>query len=121
MGRDIERDDSDSLRDIATWLTVPASAGIFLSARDFQRIGVDLGIGGTPANRRFAVEQLFRAAAIEDRLPALFDALISEIEAHRASYRDCDSRALDWWDTRASETVHRLSVMRDVARSESSA
>ena len=105
--------DERSLRDIAAWLTTPASCGVFLSAFDLKRIGQLIGIGVTPLNRRFAVEQLFRSAAIEATPDPLFAALIAEVEAQRAAYERCDSAHLQPWIDLAGVTLTTLEEMQE--------
>lgn len=104
--------ESDGLRDIARWLTTPAASGVYLSAVDLRRVGEAAGITGLPVNRRFAVEQLFRAAALEDDLDTLFDVLVSEVRAHQSAYAECDATALDPWIRKAEATITRLLQMR---------
>lgn len=110
-----EQDSTDerSLRDIAAWLTTPSSCGVFLSAADLRRIGQRVGIGVTPLNRRFAVEQLFRSAAIEDSADPLVTAFIEEILNHTAAYEACNSVHLDPWIDRCHDTVTTLQGMRE--------
>ena len=107
-----EQDESYGLRDIARWLTTPAACGLYLTMRDLERIGQSAGISGLPRNRRFAVEQLFRSAALEEDLSSMFDALTAEATRQREAYLACDSPALDTWELRAAETIRRLDELR---------
>lgn len=86
--------------------------GLYLSTRDLHRVGDSAGITGLPVNRRFAIEQLFRSAAIDDQLDGLFDALAGEVSGHILAYRECDSPVMDGWIRRATETAERLEQMR---------
>lgn len=108
--------DERSLRDIAAWLTTPASCGVFLSAFDLKRISQSIGIGVTPLNRRFAVEQLFRSAAIDNTPGPLFAALMAEVSAHREAYEECDSPHLQPWIDLAGATLNTLEEMRETWR-----
>jgi hypothetical protein len=112
-----EFDDPAGLRDIARWLTTPAQSGVYLSAVDLQRVGDRAGFGRLPLNRRFAVEQLFRSAAIDGRLPELFDALQVELLSHRQGYIDCDASWLMNWTSAVDESLERLNAMRTVSAS----
>jgi hypothetical protein len=108
--------DDRSLRDIAAWLTTPASCGVFLSAFDLKRVSQSIGIGVTPLNRRFAVEQLFRSAAIDDNPGPLFAALIAEVAAHQEAYERCDSPHLQPWIDLTRVTMTTLSKMQETWR-----
>jgi hypothetical protein len=114
-----ENENIESLKDVVRWLTTPAACGVFLSARDLERIGREMEIAGLPANRRFAVEQLFRAASIDGRVGPLFGLLIAEVDAHVRSYQECDSPVLDDWISRAEHASRRLADMRSAWVSES--
>lgn len=116
MNEDRHISDERSLRDIAAWLTIPASCGVFLSASDLKRVGQSIGIGVTPLNRRFAVEQLFRSAAIEATPDPLFAALITEVAAQRAAYERCDSAHLQRWIDLAGMTLITLEEMQETWR-----
>jgi hypothetical protein len=116
MHDDTLESDERSLRDVAAWLTTPAACGLFLSAFDLKRIGQAAGIGVTPLNRRFAVEQLFRSAAINDAPDPLFTALLAEVTAHREAYAACDSAHLQPWIELAGETLTALAEMRETWR-----
>jgi hypothetical protein len=108
--------DERSLRDVAAWLTTPASCGVFLSAFDLKRISNSIGIGVTPLNRHFAVEQLFRSAAIDDTPDPLFSALIDEVKAHQEAYERSDSPHLQSWIDLAGATLATLEEMRETWR-----
>lgn len=108
--------DERSLRDIAVWLTTPASCGVFLSAFDLKRVSQSIGIGVTPLNRRFAVEQLFRSAAIEATPDPLFAALIAAVAAQRAAYERCNSAHLQLWIDLAGVTLTTLGEMQETWR-----
>jgi putative dimethyl sulfoxide reductase chaperone len=112
-----EREDSQEpgLRDIARWLTTPAHSGVYLSLRDLERIGHRVGVAGLPRNRRFAIEQLFRSAAVDDNLDDLLRVLRSEISAHVDAYRDCDHETLQPWIDRALLSLNRLDEMQQVS------
>jgi hypothetical protein len=112
-----EFDDTDGLRDIARWLTTPSQSGVYLSAVDLQRVGDRAGLGRLPQNRRFAVEQLFRSAAIDGRLQELFYALHTELRSHRKAYVDCDSASLVEWVLAVDASLERLNDMRSVSAS----
>ena len=116
MNDDSPAMDERSLRDIAAWLTTPASCGVFLSAFDLKRVSQSIGIGVTPLNRRFAVEQLFRSAAIEATPDPLFAALIAEVAAQQAAYARCDSAHLQLWIDLASMTLTTLEEMQETWR-----
>lgn len=105
--------DERSLRDVAGWLTTPAACGVFLSAFDLKRLGQSIGIGVTPLNRRFAVEQLFRSAAVDESADALFEALVEEVTAHRARYEECGSVHLRPWIDLCGDTINTLLTMRE--------
>jgi hypothetical protein len=107
-----EFNDPAGLRDIAGWLTTPALSGVYLSAADLQRVGDSAGLGRLPQNRRFAVEQLFRSAAIDGRLPELFDGLQTELVAHKQAYLDCDTPYLNRWIIAVEASLERLNTMR---------
>ena len=109
--------DERSLRDVAAWLTTPAQCGVFLSAHDLRRIGSSIGIHVTPLNRRFAVEQLFRSAAIDQTLNVLLTALIAEVRAQISAYELCDIAQLQPWVERAGQTVVELQEMRQIGQS----
>lgn len=104
--------DDRSLRDVAAWLTTPAQSGVFLSPHDLRRIGAAIDIHVTPLNRGFAVEQLFRSASIEGTLDTLLAALLSEVQAHRTAYQDCDGGEMQPWIERAGQTLAALREMR---------
>ena len=80
MEEDRHHESGRSLRDVAAWLTTPAACGVFLSTFDLVRIAHSIGTSVTPLNRRFAVEQLFRSAAIADAPDPLFAALVADTE-----------------------------------------
>lgn len=92
-----------SLRQLIGWLTTPARCGVYLSVADIARIGAPLSVSIAPISRRAAVEQLIRTAAIDERVPELFTALLAEFEAQRDAYLACDSPHLEPWATRAAE------------------
>lgn len=117
MHDDTLNSDERSLRDVAAWLTTPAACGVFLSAFDLKRVGQAAGIGVTPSNRRFAVEQLFRSAAIDDTPGPLFAALVAEVTAHLEAYQACDSVHMQPWIERAGETLTALAEMLESWRS----
>ena len=92
-----------SLRQLVGWLTTPARCGVYLSVADIARIGAPLSVSIAPISRRAAVEQLFRAAAIDERVPELFAALADEFAAQRDAYLACDSPHLEPWVARSAE------------------
>ena len=112
-----EFDDPAGLRDIARWLTTPSRSGVYLSAIDLQRVGDKAGLGRLPQNRRFAVEQLFRSAAIDGRLPELFSALETELRSHQQAYTDCDAVWFTEWMQAVDSSLERLNDMRSVSSS----
>lgn len=112
MNQGHSQESGDGLRDVARWLTTPARCGLYLSSRDLHRVGESAGITGLPMNRRFAVEQLFRSAAIDEQLDRLFDALAGEVSAHILAYQECDSPVMDAWIAQATETSKQLERMR---------
>lgn len=105
---DLEQTQPDSLREIVRHLTVPAQSGVYLSLRDLEQVGQAAGLAIFAHSRRMAIEQLFRAAALDDRLEALFAALISEVEAQREAYQRTAPELLASWDARAGRTVELL-------------
>jgi len=106
-----EFDDPAGLRDIAGWLTTPAMCGVYLSAVDLQRVSDSARLGRLPQNRRFAVEQLFRSAAIDGCLPELFDGLQAELLAHKQAYLDSDAPYLSRWIIAVDASLDRLNTM----------
>jgi hypothetical protein len=100
------------LRDVSRWLTTPAQCGVYFSMRDLEQIGRTVGITGLPRNRRFAVEQLFRSAAVDGVVEDMLISLEHAVSVHISSYRSCDSPALENWIARAKETELRLESMR---------
>lgn len=107
-----EATQQDGLRDIARWLTTPAACGLFLSARDLERVGRRAGVEGLPRSRRQAVEHLFRTAALDDRVDILIDLLIDEAGFHMDSYAECGMSTLGPWESAAVATVGRLNEMK---------
>lgn len=103
---------AESLRSIARWLSTPALSGLYLSSRDLERIGGEIGVHGLPRARRHAIEQLFRSAAVDGQVEALLERLEREAGEHIAAYRECDTPALTPWEHRAAVTVTRLAEMR---------
>lgn len=116
MNDDSPPSDERSLRDVAAWLTTPAQCGVFLSPHDLRRIGAAIDIHVTPLNRGFAVEQLFRSAAIEGTLDTLLAALLSEVQAQQAAYQDFDVGEMQPWIERAGQTMAALVEMRQSSR-----
>ena len=117
MGEDRHHESGRSLRDVAAWLTTPSACGVFLSTFDLVRIAHSIGTSVTPLNRRFAVEQLFRSAAIADAPDPLFAALIAEVTAHRNAYASCDSEHLRPWSELAGATLLTLGEMHETWQS----
>jgi hypothetical protein len=98
------------------WLTTPAQCGVFLSIADLVRVGEGIGIRIMPMSRSAAVEQLFRTAALDDNVDNLFEVLIREIEAHRTSYTEIDSRVMQPWIEHADATVMKLRKLQGIWR-----
>lgn len=107
-----DREQELGLRDIARWLTTPSQSGVYFSLDDLDRIGNQVGIQGLPRNRRFAVEQLFRSSALDDRLEDLLDVLDGELAVHIERYRECDHEALAPWIALAGSALLRVDEMR---------
>ena len=114
---DEEQTQQEGLRDIARWLTTPAACGLYLSARDLERIGLRAGVRGLPRSRRQAVEQLFRTAALDDRVGDLLETLMHEVGEHIASYEESAHPAMDAWGLAASATRERLGEMKAASAS----
>ena len=93
------------LRDLIRWLTTPARCGLYMSISDFGRIGRELGFRISPMSRYAAAEQLFRTAALDDRVDDLFAALRREFEAHLRSYRQIGSPTSQPWIERAEQAL----------------
>ncbi len=106
-----EYDQPDSLREIVRQLTVPARAGVFLTLRDLERVGRAAGVNVAAHSRRMGIEQMFRAAALDDQLDALLDALRAEINSQRHAYRERLPGLPGDWDARAGNTVELLERM----------
>lgn len=108
---DADLSQPDSLREIIRFLTVPALSGVYLTVPDLQRVGQAAGLQVFAHSRRMAIEQLFRAAALDNKVGELIEALISEVEAQRASYRRESLDVLEDWGSRAGRTVELLQRM----------
>lgn len=106
-----EHDQPDSLREIVRHLTVPARAGVFLTLRDLERVGAEAGVRVAAHSRRMAIEQMFRAAALDDRLDALLEALKYEVDSQRTAYHQRVPALSGDWEVRAGETIELLERM----------
>ena len=104
-------DPSAGLRDIADFLTTPAHCGFYLSRDDLGRLGRSLALPHGFGHRRLLLENLFRAAAGFEHLPALLDALREQVAVWQTFYASLPSPLAAPWQARLAGSLALLDTI----------
>lgn len=112
-----------SLRDVVELLNAPARSGLFLSRTTLKRLAQSLDLRIGILNRGQMLENLFREAGRQARLPELLDLLEDEAKAIQQRYADWNCAypfakgSLDAQSRRLRELTRCLRRLRRQARS----